>query len=305
MLSSSKTYFQENPEINKIPVGNVTKEYLEEWGCELLGETVKLFFDYDRKFKEGEEIECEKHRKEVRNNILGYRHFRNPIVMTESVQPLKVSFHVIFQGECIKRVGFHPDDEKELFSKIVGEENVKYIDPLPYGENEDKIKWFRLPYKKVISSYHPDKSKNYPHIPFYYLNEPVPHLHHFVLTVPDEIDVKDYSITPSRLNRQWAKLENEAEESAESNADEDEIDRIKDALVSIKKERFQDTKTWYSLGLFMKYHQLKVEDFCSISKESGYKKYKQQDCEYAWTKMKKKSGLGIIIKWLNLMFNLY
>lgn len=298
MLSSSKSYFTDNPEIHKIPVGNITKKYLEEFGCELLGETTKLFFDYDRKFKEGEELECEKNRKEVRDNILGYRHFRNPIVMTESIQPLKVSFHVIFQGECIKRVGFHPDDEKELFSKIVGPDNFQYIDPMPYGENENKIKWFRLPYKKVISKYHPDKSKPYPHIPFYYLNEPVPHLHHFVLTVPDEIDVKDYSTTPARINRLWTKLEKEVEEDNTPPADEEEVTRIQDALQAIHNERFQDTKTWYSLGLFMKHHQLTVEEFCTISKASGYKKYKQQDCEYAWTKMKKKSGLGILINWL-------
>jgi len=62
--------------------------------------------------------------------------------MTESIQPRKVSFHVIFYKDTIVRDGFHPEDEQELFSKVVGEANFKNIDESVYG----KKKWFRLPY---------------------------------------------------------------------------------------------------------------------------------------------------------------
>ena len=140
MLTATKTYLTKTPELTTVPVDEVTPEFLRAHGVELLGTKTRLFFDFDRKLDNAEQAQHV--HKEIRDKMLAYRSYARPMVFTESVQPNKVSFHVIFTKDFIVRDGFHPDDERELFCSIVGEENFKYIDDAVYG----KKKWFRLPY---------------------------------------------------------------------------------------------------------------------------------------------------------------
>ena len=279
MLTATKTYMMANPELATIRHEDITEAWLERHGVEHLGEITRLFFDYDRKFDS--EHDAAEHHREMRGRLLAHIHYRHPIVITESVQPKKVSFHVIFTKDYIVRDGFHPEDEKELFSSIVGEENFQYIDDSVYH----KKKWFRLPYGTL-------EGKPYPHVPVLRGTEPVM-LSNFALTATD-VETIDYSLTPSRINRQMKKLIAECE--CEPCEDEDAT-KIENALNAIKKERFQDQKPWFCLAMIMKRFST-VQLFCQISKDSGYTKYNEKSCKKTFETAPACKNLGMLFKWL-------
>ncbi len=282
MLTATKTYMTKNPELVTIEHEDITKEWLEKHGVEHLGEITRLFFDYDRKFDT--EAEAEAHHRFMRECLLEHRfHYRHPFVMTESVQPKKVSFHVIFTKDYIVRDGFHPDDEKDLFSSIVGDENFQYIDDSVYH----KKKWFRLPYGTL-------EGKPYPHIPILH-NEPVI-LSNYALTATDDVKTIDYSLTPSRINRQMKKLIAESETEFEP-AEEEESTKIELALNAISKDRFKEQKPWFCLATIMKRYS-SVELFCQISKDSGYEKYNEKNCRKTFESAPACKNLGMLFKWL-------
>lgn len=280
MLTATKTYMMKNPELVTIRHEDITESWLEKHGVEHLGEITRLFFDYDRKFDSEEEAEA--HHHDIRNRLLAHIHYRHPIVITESVQPKKVSFHVIFTKDYIVRDGFHPEDEKELFSSIVGDENFQYIDDSVYH----KKKWFRLPYGTL-------EGKPYPHTPVLRGTEPVI-LSNYALTATD-VETIDYSFTPSRINRQMKKLISECE-CSESSEDE-ESNKIEDALNAISKVRFKEQKAWFCLAMIMKRYST-VQLFCQISKDSGYEKYNEKSCKKTFESAPACKNLGMLFKWL-------
>ena len=283
MLTAAKTYMTKTPELVSIPIVDVTPLFLSEYGVELLGPKTKLFFDYDKKFDTEEESKA--HHKEVRNTILSYTSYRHPIVMTESIQPCKVSFHVIFYKDTIVRDGFYPEDEKELFSKVVGEENFKNIDESVYG----KKKWFRLPYGTL-------QGKPYQHIPFVNVGDTLPHMSHFVMTVPEDTECNEYSLCPARINRQFAQLMRE-QESEEDDHEEDTLINVDTILSKLNPERFKEMKPWYVLATITKCYS-NVKTFCELSESSGYSNYNPKTCKMTWEKAPECTHLGMLRKWM-------
>lgn len=281
MLTATKTYMMKNPELATIAHSDITEQWLKEHGVERLGEITRLFFDYDRKFDN--EHEAIVHHKEIRDKLLSYRHYRHPIVMTESVQPKKVSFHVIFTKDYIVRDGFHPDDEKELFASIVGEENLPYIDDSVYH----KKLWFRLPYG-ILSG------KPYPHIPLVCHGDSIV-LSNYALTAT-HVETIDYTFTPSRIMRQ-IKQQLLIEGSIIEEHDEEDATKIEQALHAISKARFVDRKPWYCLATIMKRYST-VQLFCQFSKDSGYEKYNEKNCKKTFETAPPCRNLGMLFKWL-------
>ncbi len=290
MLSAVKTYFVPKgtePEIANCDLNNLTKEFLETYGVERLGTKTKLFFDYDRKFKDDSEAKL--HYKEMREQLLGYNSYRHPVVITESVQPNKVSFHVVFTDprDAIVRSEFLPEDEKELFSKIVGQENFQYIDDQVYG----KKLWFRLPYGTI-------ENKPYPHLPLVY-NTPVPPLRNYVLTIPDESETKDYKLCPARLNRQFKQAMNDLKQSEPIEIDDKSRTKLELAFSKLNPARFKDYKKWVSLAFLMKSCGMSCESFCELSRNSGYEDYKEKDCKNTFNSIKtEEPKFGLLINWL-------
>ena len=290
----------DNPAIVEIRKTDITKQHLERYGSERLSAITCLFFDYDRIFTEQEdptEQLTKTHHKEIKDKLLGYSSYRHPIVMTEAVQPRKVSFHVIFTNpkDAIIKADFRKEDEQELFSKIVGAENFKYIDETVY----QKKRWFRLPYGK-------SHDKPYAHIPFWRQGNPEPPLRDYTLSLPDDYmeihdDVTNYDKCPSRLNRQFDQLRQRLvrENTHPIELEASMIPRLTKAFKAVKLERFQDRKQWFVLGCMLKHFGQTFDLFCVMSRDSGYTKYSETDCRKQWDKLPEwQMNLGTLVNWL-------
>ena len=303
--SAAKSYIydkKEGPELVDIP-RILTEEFLREFGAERLGSKTRLFFDYDEDEKKNPECAnqeyCNKKSKEIRNRLeANCTNWTRPFIMTESKQPNKVSFHVVFisHKDVINRSEFKKEFEKELFVKIVGEENFQYIDENVYGNKH----WFRLPYgtDKIAK-------KPYPHIPFTQHGQPKPDLYNFVLTCPDEADTIDYSKNPSYINYQYKKYMSQLEKENKIEnivVDEEYQSKIIVAIKKLNPERFKDYNNWLILVFLMK-HFLpeEVDLFCTLSKQSGYIKYDERNCRTTFQQANPEAftHCGILYKWLS------
>lgn len=292
MITAIKSYlYPKNtvPDEYNCTYVELTREWMEEHTAEKLGKYTKLFFDYDRKFTNDEE--AKQHHKEMRDRLLGASmNYRHPFVMTTSLQPLKVSFHVIFtdRRDVINRREFLPTHEKELFSSIVGEDNFQYIDTTVYGY---KL-WFRLPYGTD-----PKADKLYPHVPVTPHGSIMPSLWNYTVSIPDHADIEtiDYSNTES-----WKELMEKQSRTYEPIEIEESMKpKLTKAFKKLKLERFKTAKNWFLLGSMLKHFGQTVEMFCSMSKDSGYEKYKEKDCIKQWNDIKQGSwNIGLLVNWL-------
>ena len=301
-LTAAETYYYSfNNETGKydIPPKEVTyppedlnKEFLEKYGVEKLAPITRLFFDYDRSYdKDNDNFDVVKHKEEIFTRLKDNQHkYRYNFTTTE--QPDKVSFHVIFKKINIVRNQFHPICEKEMFSTIVGEQNVKYIDDKVYG---DKL-WFRLPYGKV-------SGKPFPHIPYNPSSNMKLELENFILAVPEGSETKDYSLNPNWINWKWSK-QVKVEEKEEQEHKVIEVDDVfktqcEEAFSQLKVERFKDSKSWYLLACMMKNTGQIVETFCKMSKDSGYSKYNEKQCISTWNSISTPINyINLLRKWL-------
>lgn len=263
----------------------VTKEILEKYTCELVSKKCKLFVDFERNFEKGQEEEVKQYHKLIKNLLLEKsQSYRYPFVITESIQPLKVSFHIIFQKQFIEKKTFLPEYEDELFTGIFGE-HKQYIDTGVYLKN----KYFRLPYGII-----PPK-KMYPHIPI-----GVFELKEFFLSIPDDIEVTYY---PEALNKQFKLLCQEEEKEKDTEIIEvvDTLtkEKIEKMVKSLSPSRFKDTRNWFLLCNIMKSFGLDRELFIEISRKSGYNKFNEKDCVNTWKSNKGDwTSYALLYKWL-------
>lgn len=286
----------EQPELTQIP-RILSREFLTEYGAEFLGDKTRLFFDYDEDVKNNPECKddsyCKTKAKEIHNMLEGKStNWKHPFVMTQAVQPNKISFHVVFtnQKDIIVRKEFKKEFEEELFSSIIGPENFKYIDTQVYG----KKKWFRLPYGTD-----PKIGKTFPHIPFTQMNQPFPDLYNFVLTVPDEADTIDYSLNPAYINYKMKQLLDEERNKDVREVDEEMTPKLLEAFSMLKTERFKNQREWFLLALQLKFFGGSVELFCQMSKNSGYEKYDEKVCKKTFDSIQpEKFHIGLLCKWL-------
>lgn len=272
-------------ETTTIPPHVVTKEILEKYTCELVSKKCKLFVDFERNFEKGQEEEVKKYHKLIKNLLLEKsQSYRYPFVITQSIQPLKVSFHIIFQKQFIEKKSFLPEYEEELFNDIFGE-HKQYIDVDVYLKN----KYFRLPYGVI-----PPK-KMYPHIPIgdFELKE-------FFLSIPDDTEVTYY---PEALNKRYKLLCKEEEEKdtviVEKVADQLTKEKVEKIVKSLSPSRFKETKNWFLLCNIMKSFGVERDLFIEISKNCGYSKFNEKDCMNAWKSNKGDwTSYALLYKWL-------
>jgi phage/plasmid-associated DNA primase len=266
----------------------ISKEVLTEWGVEKLGKVTKLFLDYDCDVigKSMDWIRAEK--KAIRDLLIEHSvHYANGFVFTETHQPDKISFHIIFKRIAILRSEFHPELEKELFSKILGPERFKDVDESVY---HNKL-WFRLPYG-ILSD------KPYQHIP-YYPND----LSDYIVSLPDDTQTKSYEHHPYLINKQFEQLMNEYRYAHENDEEHDltaRQERMVECLELLKKERFVAHNEWFKLMCLCRGNNIPQHIFLEISEASGYKKFNRESCIKQWDSLvpKKTFGFPLLHKWL-------
>jgi len=294
MVVLVRSYFckkGEEPEEKTCYSHEITKEILSEWGVEKLGSITKLFLDYDCNVegKSPEWIAQEK--KAIKNLLIEHAtHYAHGFVFTETKQHDKISFHIIFKRIAIDRTTFHPELERELFSKILGEHRFKYpdIDATVYHR---KL-WFRLPYGTVL----PDKP--YPHMP-YYENA----LSEYIVSLPDDTDVKSYELHPYTINKKYKELVEKYKYDAIGD-EEDNLtarqERITHYLQLIKPERFINHKEWFQLMCLCKGNSIPHHIFLDLSQKSGYNKFNKDQCikQFDALTEKKTFGFPLLHKWL-------
>jgi hypothetical protein len=292
MITAIKSYVYQKgsvPDEYNCTYAELTREWMEEHTAEKLGKYTKLFFDYDRKFTNDDE--AKQHHKEMRDRLLGASvNYRHPFVITTSLQPLKVSFHVIFtdRRDVINRTEFLPTHERELFSSIVGEDNFEYIDTTVYGRKQ----WFRLPYGTD-----PKADKLYPHVPITIHGSMMPSLWNYTVSIPDHADIEtiDYSNTES-----WKELMEKQSRTYEPIEIEESMKpKLTKAFKQLKLDRFKTNPNWFLLAGMLKHFGQTVEMFCSMSKDSGYEKYREKDCIKQWNSKQQGSwNIGLLVNWL-------
>jgi hypothetical protein len=270
----------------------LTRQILESYPFEFYSQKTRLFFDYDEKSEDT--VYVTQKRNMIRDLLIQHKgHYQEGFVFTESKSnPTKVSFHVIFKKICIIRADFKTEDEQELFTKLVGEENFKNIDNGVYG----KKTCFRLPYgTRGINGL---SDKEHPHIPFVGQGEREI-LSEYVLSVPDDTECKSYT---SQLSRAM-KTQLEADARSYQQYDEDPNERAEKMtrmLTMITLERFQQYNTWLALCVLLKSNGIHQDVFLEMSEKSGYKYFDAMACRKAWRDMKVNENFGIplVIGWL-------
>jgi phage/plasmid-associated DNA primase len=279
-------------DLKKVLPEDITRELLTDYPYEYYSQKTKLFFDYDEKSQDTTYVTTK--RLEIRNRLQEHcRNFTNGFVFTESTSnPNKVSFHVIFRKINIDRTTFIKEDEQELFSKLVGEDNFQHIDHQVYGK---KI-CFRLPYGTVGCAGHSDK--HHPHLPVVPQGE-ILVLSDYVLSLPDTAEVKFYS---SQLGRAMQRqLEEDARAYQDDSVDSTErSEKLTRMLGMVKPERFQKYNLWLALMVVMKTHKLSRDLFIKLSQDSGYAYFDESVCIKAWRDCRECESFGIptVLGWL-------
>lgn len=275
-----------------IESSNITQEICEAFPYEYYSTKTRLFFDYDEKSEDREYVA--RKRKEIRDRLMEHSlDYTNGFVFTESISnPTKVSFHVIFKKQNIIRADFMREDEQDLFSKIVGAENVTHIDEQVYGNKT----CFRLPFGTVGCKGHSDK--RHAHIPYAGHGQKV-NLMDYILSVPDDAETRIY---PSQLNRKWAKLMEEEKRLYAHHDVEvaDRGDKLTRMLSMISLDRFKSYNHWLALLVLMKTHGMSQEIFIRMSEGSGYQYFDEIKCRKAWRDCRTNESFGIplVLGWL-------
>ena len=284
-----KSYFCKSPEEYKCELSDITKELLTEWGVEKLAPTTKLFFDYDQDVTGMDKTFIETERRELKYRMMEHSlHYTNGFVFTESIQPTKISFHVIFKRHAIVRNEFHPELERELFENIVGPERFINIDTSVYG----KKKWFRLPYGTL-------SGKPYSHIPY----EQCKTLSDFIVSLDDDTQTKSYEQHPYMINKRYKELVSQYYQASEED-EEDNLsarqDRIIEYLGLLKPERFKNHKEWFQLMCLCRGNTIPEHVFVDLSEKSGYAKFNREQClkQFNALEAKKTFGFPLLHKWL-------
>jgi phage/plasmid-associated DNA primase len=275
MVRLSHTPFVKTEDYNtlkQLDVSHLTEKIVKEHHYEfLLTDKTKLFFDYDEKSSNHDYI-IEK-RELIKKRLIEHSS-KEKFVFTETDQPDKVSFHVIFKNKYIIRASFLPIDEEELFSKIVGTENFKNIDTSVYG----KKTCFRLPYGN-------DNIKPFPHRPY----GEVVNIADYVLSASDDVETTIYV----------SQLERSEKTQIEQDVEYTDNSKIIDILKLIHPERFKSFNKWLALMVVCKTHQIPIELFLEISEASGYEKFDDISCRKAWRSCRPSQsfGLSTVIGW--------
>jgi phage/plasmid-associated DNA primase len=273
-----------------VDVQDLTEKMMTDYPYEYFSTKTKLFFDYDEKSDDVTYIHMK--RNEIRDRLVEHcGHYTEGFVFTESPHPNKISFHVIFKKINIIRADFIKEDEQELFSKLVGEDNFKHIDHQVYGNKT----CFRLPYGTCGSERH--STKEYAHIPRTRQGDKL-NLADFVLSVPDDAETKFYT---TQLGRAMAKQCEEDNRQFKQYDDPDErSDKLTRMLSMVKCDRFKDYNQWCALMVLVKTHHVPIDLFLSMSEKSGYAHFDEIACRKAYKSCKPSDSFGIptVIGWL-------
>lgn len=268
----------------------VTKDDLKAYPFELLTDRTKLYFDYDEHSTDKEYIKTT--RSVIRQTLLEHAgHYTNGFVFTESIHPEKISFHVIFKKIHILRKDFHPQDEQELFERLVGKERFHHIDTQVYG----KKLWFRVPYGTTVD-------KPYSHEPVVPQGQTL-NLADYLVSVPDDTPDIPCKFYATQLGRQMAaQCKKDAQEYQEEDdlSDDDKRKKYIEMIKLLNPQRFKTYNMWLALLVFMKSHKLPRDLFIELSEASGYERFDEVHCIQAWNQCKENSlfGPSLIYGWL-------
>ena len=277
--------------LQTIDSSSLTKEILIDRPFEFYSKKTKLFFDYD---ENSDDIGYVREKRNmIRDKLIEHRrHYTEGFVFTESVSDNKISFHIIFKKINIIRADFIKEDEKELFCKLVGEENFQHIDPNVYG----KKTCFRLPYG--TRGMYGKSDKEHAHIPFVGNGERE-NLSDYVLSLPDDAECKTYTTQLGRAMKKQLEEDAKAYQDYDEEPDERQ-DKISRMLAMVKLERFTQYNNWLALMVLMKTHKLPLDLFLKMSEESGYAYFDEIKCRQAWRSCKESESFGIplVVGWL-------
>jgi phage/plasmid-associated DNA primase len=274
-----------------IDSSELTREICEAYPYEYYSTKTRLFFDYDEKSEDIDYV-IQK-RKQMRELLIQYSSdYTNGYVFTESTSnPTKISFHVIFKKHNIIRADFIPEDERQLFSKIVGVDNVIHIDAQVYG----KKTCFRLPFGTQGCNGH-QYDKKHPHLPYVGQGQKL-NLIDYVLSQPDDAETKIY---PSQLNRKWSRLMEEDTRQYSHHEEKDGNEKLTRMLAMVTLERFKSYNHWLALLVVMKTHGMSLDLFLTMSEGSGYEYFDEIKCRKAWRdcSINENFGIPLVMGWL-------
>jgi phage/plasmid-associated DNA primase len=271
-----------------IEVKELTREICMKYPFELLGEYTKLFYDLDW----GKEIKDKKGNvllpKYVEDKALVKQlvdhletiqsHYTNGFVFTNGSTPEKLSFHIIFKKQFIKR-------EKNIIPR---EDLVQWLLGDLYKSHRDIVDTQVYdPNRKMRLPYGVGDGKTNPHIPNRFS---VNDLNEFLINpIVPEIKVRQEE---PKEEKKEVKEDKEEKEVEEPETDFSRKENMMKYLEMIKKERFCNRPAWLELGGLMRANKLSVKDFLRFSRESGYADYNEEDCYKLWYSLNEDKGCG-------------
>jgi hypothetical protein len=269
----------------QIEVKQLTKDICEAFPFEILGDYTKLFYDIDWKAKDGYITDPVLYSQFTAHLRQIQSHKDNEFVFTDGTTDDNFSFHVVFQKIYIKREGKVP--RQDILQWLLGEFLIvlhKRVDKGVYSKNRK----MRLPYG-IYEDPDPKDAKLNPHIPRIHGNNSLTSFLLAPVCVQHKLQeggcdckvVVEPEPAPAPRN-----VIVEEEEKEPKEIDADRKNNLMRYLEVIKKERFQDRAVWLKLAGMMRGNGLKREDFLTISKDSGYKYFNEEDCNTTWYSLK-------------------
>jgi len=266
---------------HEVEVKELTREICMKYPFEHLGEYTKLFYDFDwdkeKKDKKGNILlPAYSENKELVKKLIDHLetiqdHYTNGFVFTNGSTPTKLSLHIVFKRQFIKRVK-NVIPRKDIVEWLLGDlykTHHAIVDHQVYDPNRK----MRLPYGTF-------EDKTNPHIP-----------NRFCVNELNEFLINPV-ISKIKIIQEEEKKEEEKEVKEEPKTDDSRKENMMKCLEMIKKERFCDRPTWLELGGLMRANKLNVKDFLRFSKDSGYANYNEEDCYKLWYTLSEDKGCG-------------
>jgi phage/plasmid-associated DNA primase len=305
LVRVSKNIQSPTPRLIEIDVEKMSWDKFEKEGysCEYIKESdiTRLYFDFDYKMKEDESTpeSIEYDYNLYMNAILPILRKNSSIydfVYTNGSWfneiSYKISLHIIFKSKFIKRSIFdvHHEQSKKYIDQVfqglndqIKKDIENTVDNSVYGKKH----WFRLPLGGWFNN-----DKPYCHIP-----QSNTEVSNYLVSF-----IKDYNgivINPSQELLNSLEFYDEKEPKNAITNEESKNDMI-EMLEMVKKTRFQEYKNWMDLFFLIKGQNLSKELFIRYSKESGFKKFSEEECNTIWYKTDAKKGYGfpLIHRWL-------
>ena len=208
----------------------------------------------------------------------------------------KLSYHIVFPGKYIDRSYFTVkfNESQQLVRNALHHLEEDTVNVLLAGLDDSVYKkhcWLRLPYGKQQgkdSIHKPMRNTQ----PSDYLVSLAPEGKHFWTVGKSEHEDKGDEKEEHENQPRVVATEEDATERTTT---------MIEMLKMVKKERFQNYAEWFKLLCLMKQNGMTHEDFCRISKESGYRYYSERDCLAKWFQLTERNdavGFPTLHKWL-------